>query len=156
MIDLILSTGTNLGDRRSYLNLAKEDLSQNFSLIEESPIFESPAVDYEQQPDFLNQVLHFEVPEELSAIEVLKITASLEQKHGRKRDIDKGPRTLDIDILFYGLETINTSELQIPHPRQFHRSFIVSPLRSLKIYQQLASVYDFPEKFDNRCWLYKA
>ena len=156
MIDLILSTGTNLGDRVNFLKKAKEALSHKFQLIEESPIFESPAVDYLDQPDFLNQVIHFEINESYKPNSVLELISRIEVNLGRERLIDKGPRTIDIDILFYGDEIIQSQELQIPHPRQFQRSFIICPLKTLIIFKELQQKFNFPEKFDNHCWLFKA
>ena len=153
MTDLVLSTGTNLGDRERYLEEALKDLCSQFDHIQSSRIYESSAVDYEDQPDFLNQVHHFLLDKKTSADEVLKIINEIENTHGRKRLINKGPRTLDIDILFYGLETLESPNLIIPHPRQFQRSFIVTPLRELDYFETLKMKFDFPTSFDNSCWL---
>ncbi len=155
MTDLILSTGTNLGDRLEFLNIAKKKLSESFHFIEESPVYESNAVDYLDQPDFLNQVIHFQIDNQTSPDDVLSRISEIEQSQGRKRFINKGPRTLDIDILFYGFKVINTDQLQIPHPRQFQRSFIITPLKSLRIFNSLQKEFSFSDKFDNDCWLFE-
>lgn len=153
MNNLIVSTGSNIGERYLFLKEAKSLLAENFSLIEESQIYESSAVDYLNQPDFLNQVLHFQTSEE-NPLEVLKVTMKVEKELGRKRDIDKGPRTLDIDLLFWNLEELNLPDLQIPHPRQFQRSFIIKPLLELSYSSQLIKKFDFPQEFDNTCWVF--
>ena len=132
-MSLVISTGSNLGNRESNLLAAKSELSDIFKLIEESPIYESPAVDYLNQPDFLNQILAFEIPEQKPE-EVIESILKLELSLGRKREIDKGPRTIDIDILFWDQETIDLPQLQVPHPRLFERSFIVLPLKELQVF----------------------
>lgn len=147
---LIVSTGSNLGDRKLYLSQAKEKLSQQFVLEYESRIYESPAVDYLKQPDFLNQVLQFRLPN-LPPEESLKICFEIEQTLGRQREIDKGPRTLDIDLLFWNTQKIETKNLIIPHPRLFERSFIVEPLKELPFFDTLKNFYDFPKSFSNHC-----
>lgn len=151
---LILSTGSNLGNRTGHLLKAKDKLSEFLNLLEESRVYESPAVDYLNQPDFLNQVLLFEKPS-LSPSETITKILSLEKELGRVRDINKGPRTVDIDILFWGHDKIDSEALQVPHPRLFERSFIVEPLRELSVFAALSNVFKFQEKFDNECWVYK-
>lgn len=152
MNDLILSTGSNIGERVEFLEKAKNLLSKSFQLIESSRIYESPAVDYLNQPNFLNQVLHLKSSIE-NPSDVLKMTLEIENELGRKREIDKGPRTLDIDILFWNLDSIDLPNLQVPHPRMFQRSFIAHPLFELKISKKLQEKFPFPSVFDNSCWV---
>ncbi len=148
---LIVSTGSNLGQREAHLSKAKEALLEHYNLLEESRIYESPAVDYTSQPDFLNQVLAFETPE-IGPEEVIQNILSIEKYLGRVRNIDKGPRSVDIDILFWDNQIINTENLEVPHPRLFDRSFIVLPLKELKIYSSLTKTFNFPTDFDNEAW----
>ena len=150
-MSLVISTGSNLGNRESNLFAAKSELSDIFKLIEESPIYESPAVDYLNQPDFLNQILAFEIPEQKPE-EVIESILKLELSLGRKREIDKGPRTIDIDILFWDQETIDLPQLQVPHPRLFERSFIVLPLKELQVFDYLSKAFNFPDQFPNQAW----
>lgn len=150
-MSLIISTGSNIGDRVENLNLALEELSKSFQLIEASNIYESPAVDYLNQPDFLNQVLSFEIPK-ITPTQTIELTLSIEKNLGRKRHIDKGPRTIDIDILFWGTEKIDLDQLTVPHPRLFERSFIVLPLKELKAFETLNNHYSFPEQFSNTAY----
>ena len=154
-MNLIISTGSNIGERESYLIEAKNKLASLYKLVEESNIYESPAVDYLNQPDFLNQVLSFELPKQNPSSVMLQLL-EIEKEMGRKRDIDKGPRTIDLDILFWGLEALNSPQLTTPHPRLFERSFIVLPLKELAVFPVLAEKFKFPKKFDNSCWVFKS
>ena len=153
MIDLILSTGSNLENRATFLKNAYHDLKKEFYLIEKSNVYESIAVDYKDQPNFLNQILHFQIEQNTSPLEVLNIILSIENLNGRVRKINKGPRTLDIDILFYGIHQITTPKLTIPHPRLFERSFIVTPLKELKIFNFLEQHFSFRKELRNSCSL---
>jgi 2-amino-4-hydroxy-6-hydroxymethyldihydropteridine diphosphokinase len=135
-MSLVISTGSNLGDKFFFIQHAKQLLSQHFELIYAAKMTLSKAVDYTAQPDFANQVLEFKVPSQ-SPIEVLSLIGQIEQRLGRFRSIDKGPRTIDIDILFWGNEKVDQSHLQIPHPRLFARDFITEPLKELPIYPSL-------------------
>ncbi|MDC1175193.1 2-amino-4-hydroxy-6-hydroxymethyldihydropteridine diphosphokinase [Bacteriovoracaceae bacterium] len=147
-MSVIISTGSNLENRVAFLLEAKKLLSKNFKLIEESNIYESPAVDYLNQPDFLNQVLSFETPE-ISPEDFLQEILSIELSLGRERLIDKGPRTIDIDILFWDNLVHQSANLQIPHPRLFDRSFIVYPLKELTIFEKLSKEFSFSDTFEN-------
>jgi len=153
--NLILSTGSNLNNREELLHNVKNTLANTFLLVEESQIYESKAVDYLNQPDFLNQVLHFTTNFK-SPVEVLEETLKIEKLFGRERKIDKGPRTIDIDILFWNLEIIERPNLQIPHPRLFQRSFIVTPLKELKYSYQIQTKFLLPNKFDSDCWIFSS
>jgi len=150
-MSLVVSTGSNLGNRQGHLSQAKEYLCKYYTLEEESGIYESPAVDYLAQPDFLNQVLVFKLPNQAPKEVILNILA-IEKELGRVRDIDKGPRTVDIDILFWDREEIDIEGLQVPHPRLFQRSFIVLPLKELKIFPYLSESFNFPVSFKNKAW----
>ena len=145
---LIIATGSNLNDRYNNLLEAKSALSQSFSFIEESRVYLSKAVDYENQPDFYNQVLVFKTPgaepQEIMT-QILKIEATL----GRTREVLRGPRTIDIDILFIDNVTSNTDHLTLPHPRLFDRSFVVLPLMELSCFESLTNNYEFKTSFDN-------
>src|SRR5712692_10099877 len=80
-----------------------------------SSIYETEPVDYLEQPWFLNCALAGET--ELPALELIKKLREIEARMGSKKLVAKGPRLIDMDILFYGQETIDTPELQVPHPR---------------------------------------
>lgn len=145
---LFIATGTNLGNRAENLELAKDHLKKHFQLIAESRIYESPAVDYLNQPDFYNQVLEFELPDSTPET-VMALLLQIEKTMGRNRLIPKGPRLIDLDILFWGTQTVNTPTVQIPHPRLFSRSFVVLPLSELPGFTDLKQNFNFNFQFDN-------
>ena len=144
---LILALGSNQGDREKNLLLSISELKKNFKFLEESRIYHSEAVDYTQQPSFYNQVLSFKKPSK-NPQEVLEKILEVEKHLGRVRHIPRGPRTIDIDILFYGLRPVCEKNLQIPHPRLFERSFVVRPLSELKVFKELEKSFKFPRHFE--------
>ncbi len=146
-MSLMIATGSNLGEREKALLLAKNHLKQNFSLIKASRIYLSKATDYIDQPPFLNQVLEFKKPEATPQA-VMKSLLEIEKNLGRQRKISKGPRCIDIDLLFFGLDTVETKIVTVPHPRLFTRSFVVRPLKELPYFQILEEHYQFDENFE--------
>ena len=147
-MSLIIALGSNLGDRKLHLENAITELKSHFNLISLSHFYESPAVDYLNQPDFINQVAQFDIPSN-TPDEVMLILLSIEQKLGRNRDIPKGPRTIDLDILFWGLEKHSTTHVTIPHPAWDQRSFVVLPLQELPYFKVLQNHFIIPSKFNN-------
>ena len=143
-----IASGTNLGDRLGNLQRAKDHLKTHFQLIAESRIYESPAVDYLTQPDFYNQVLEFLIPND-TPDNVMNLLLSIEGLMGRNRLIPKGPRIIDLDILFWGVETFQTNLVAIPHPRLFERSFVVFPLSELPGFKILSINYNFNFQLGN-------
>ncbi len=146
-MSLILATGTNLGDKVSHLNEVKNLLSQKLELIAFSEIFESKAVDYLDQPNFFNQVLEFKIPNQ-NPSELMTCLLDIETSMGRVRDISKGPRTVDIDIIFWGREEFNNALVTIPHPRWAQRSFVVRPMQQLPFFQTIKKCFKIPTQFD--------
>lgn len=146
-MSLIIATGSNIGDSLNILKNAKELLAQKFSLIAESRVYKSKAIEYENQPDFFNQVLEFHRPPALEPQTVMKMLLEIEKDFGRNRQIPKGPRTLDLDILFWGLEHIDEPALIIPHPRWSERSFVVKPLQELPFFQTIEKCFTIPKSF---------
>ena len=149
-MSLIIATGTNLGNKVENLHKARLELGKIFTLIFASKIYQSDAVDFPDQPPFYNQVLEFERPS-ISLDKMMSLLLELEMKFGRVRNIPKGPRIIDLDIIFVGLEKYNSSIVTIPHPRLFERSFIVTPLRELPYFTILNKHFNFTDKFDNSC-----
>jgi 2-amino-4-hydroxy-6-hydroxymethyldihydropteridine diphosphokinase len=126
-----LGLGSNLGDRRQHLAEAVRRLHAGPALqvVKISSVYESSPVGVTAQPDFLNLVVQIETthaPHELLA-ECLRIETDL----GRVRRERWGPRTIDIDVLFYGDERINDESLAVPHPRMHERSFVLAPLAGI-------------------------
>ena len=135
-MSLILATGTNLGNKSLNLELAKEALSKKFSLIASSRPYHSAPVDYLDQPDFLNQVLEFETP--LGPPEsILQEIMAIESSLGRQRSIPKGPRLIDVDIIFIDFQVIQTEVLSVPHPSWKERPFVWEPLMELPFFESL-------------------
>lgn len=94
-----------------------------------SSIYETEPVDYLDQPWFLNCVVKAET--QLAPAALLRALRSIEAHMGSQKEFAKGPRLLDIDILLYGNETIQSPELQIPHPRMSQRRFVLVPLAEI-------------------------
>ena len=130
MTTVYLSLGSNLGDRDAHLAAAIEPLeAAGIQIKRRSSIYETEPQDRREQPWFLNMVL--EVETDLLPLEVLARIQKIEMELGRKRDVPQGPRTIDIDILFYGSSVITTPELEIPHPSMAARRFVLEPLAEL-------------------------
>lgn len=144
---MIIGTGSNLGDSQFSLLRARTILKTHFELIAESRLYVSKAQDYEAQPDFLNQVLEFKVPDNYTPEDVMKKLLFIEENMGRKRDIKYGPRNIDLDLLFWDFLERNTKELILPHPRWMERSFVVKPLSELPFFSRLEKKFHIPKKF---------
>jgi 2-amino-4-hydroxy-6-hydroxymethyldihydropteridine diphosphokinase len=125
-----LSLGSNLGDRAALLNEALSRLeSAGVRVARRSSIHETEPQDYLDQPNFLNMAV--EVETDLTPQQLLSAIQKIETELGRQRTIPKGPRTIDIDILFYANQVIATPELEIPHPRLTARRFVLDPLSEI-------------------------
>jgi 2-amino-4-hydroxy-6-hydroxymethyldihydropteridine diphosphokinase len=145
-MSLILATGSNIGNSVQHLEEAKKALSLHFKLIAQSRIYQSAAVDYINQPDFFNQVLEFELPA-LSPEKVMDLILKLEKSMGRTREVLRGPRFIDIDIIFWGTISLNSEHLTIPHPRWNERSFVVRPFQELPFFQTIEKCFTIPTSF---------
>jgi 2-amino-4-hydroxy-6-hydroxymethyldihydropteridine diphosphokinase len=125
-----LALGSNLGDREANLRNAIRKLHRGDLRVRRiSSLYETAAVYYLEQPDFLNCVL--EADTELFPMRLLLRVNNIERAMGRKRAIPKGPRNIDIDILLHGSSVVNTPQLQIPHARMEERRFVLEPLAEL-------------------------
>ena len=130
MKNVFLSLGSNVGERQAQLAEAIERLeAAGVQVIRKSAVYETEPQDLRDQPWFLNLVL--EVETKLSPIQLLTAIQAIEESMGRKRDVPKGPRSIDIDILLYGVAIVETEDLQIPHPRLAQRRFVLEPLAEL-------------------------
>ena len=145
-MSLIIATGSNIGHSVETLKAAQAELSKHFHFIAASRIFYSKAVEYENQPDFYNQVLEFSTPT-ISPDNVMKLLLEIEIKFGRHRDIPKGPRTLDVDIIFWDTTSWKSDIVTIPHPRWSERSFVVKPLQELPFFQTIQKCFTIPQEF---------
>lgn len=126
-----ISFGSNMGDKEQSLYEAIEHLIEHPSieLIGVSSIYDTDPVGYEDQDVFMNLIA--EIKTTLEAEELLTVCQSVEQQLKRVRIIRWGPRTMDLDIIFYGEEVIQTETLLVPHPRMHERGFVLVPLNEI-------------------------
>ena len=128
-VKVYLALGSNLGDRMSNLASAIKRLSQKMTVKKVSSVYETDPVYYKEQPLYLNTALS--AITELDPFELLSFVKSIESAQGRQPSFRDAPRLIDIDILFYGDQVIETPELTIPHPRIAERDFVLVPLAEI-------------------------
>jgi 2-amino-4-hydroxy-6-hydroxymethyldihydropteridine diphosphokinase len=124
--------GANIGDRERTLREAVDalDAEEGIEVAAVSTLRETDPVGVGEQPRFLNGVAALETS--LGARELLDRLLAVEQRFGRVRvPGEHGPRTLDLDLLLYGDETIDEPGLAVPHPRMHERRFVLEPLAEL-------------------------
>ncbi len=125
-----LSLGANVGDRAANLREALRRLQELGAIAAVSSIYETEPVEVEHpQPWFLNCAVAIET--ELMPRQFLARTLALERAMGRRRSEPKGPRTVDIDIVFFGNAVVETRGLTIPHPAMHRRRFVLEPLAAI-------------------------
>ncbi|MBV9768591.1 MAG: 2-amino-4-hydroxy-6-hydroxymethyldihydropteridine diphosphokinase [Bryobacterales bacterium] len=130
MNTIFLALGSNVGDREANLRNAVTELERGeVQVLRRSSLYETEPQELRDQPWFLNAVV--EVESGLSALQLLARIREIEQEMGRRRVISKGPRNIDIDILFYGQSVVETAELKVPHPRLSQRRFVLEPLAEI-------------------------
>ena len=126
---VFIALGSNLGDRAANLQAAIEALEPEVHTLKCSPVYETPPWGYSDQPQFLNQVV--EAKTELSPIALLEHMKKIEVQLGRQETFRFGPRLIDLDIIYYDDEVIDSPPLIIPHPRMAERGFVLMPLADL-------------------------
>ena len=124
-----LGLGSNLGNRQKNLDMALDLLSQRLRVKKVSSVYDTEPVGNPDQPRFLNMVC--QVYTNLAPTELLALAKAIESKMGRVPRGRNAPRTIDIDILLYGDQVIETPELVIPHPRLTERAFVLIPLAEI-------------------------
>jgi len=125
-----LSLGSNMGERQENLRAAIAALAvAGVRVTRVSSFYETEPVDFLEQAWFLNCAV--EGVTEVPALELLRALRGIEVRMGSKKLVAKGPRLIDMDILLYGSETIDTPELQVPHPRMHLRRFVLVPLAEI-------------------------
>lgn len=126
-----LSLGSNMGDRLEMLKQAVGLLAKDprVEVLKISSLYETDPVGLTEQDPFLNMVVYLQT--ELSALELLEFCQAIEKNLDRKREIRWGPRTIDLDILLFNQDAMNTERLTIPHPRMHERAFVLVPLLEL-------------------------
>ncbi len=124
-----LGLGSNLGNRQDNLDRALDFLSQRLRVEKISSVYETEPIGNINQPRFLDLVC--QAYTKLAPTELLTLAKSIESKLGRTFNKPNTPRPIDIDILFYGEQVIDTPELVIPHPRLTERAFVLIPLAEI-------------------------
>ena len=126
-----LGLGSNLGDRLTNLQGAVDLLhgEPGLRVVSSSRVWETAPVGGPPQPDYLNAVIRVET--DLSARDLLDVARRVEERLGRVRKERWGARSIDIDVLLFGEETIDESDLVVPHPRLAERAFVLLPLLEL-------------------------
>jgi 2-amino-4-hydroxy-6-hydroxymethyldihydropteridine diphosphokinase len=127
---VILALGSNLGDRFENLQQALKEISERVSIIKTSSVYETPPWGYSDQPEFYNQVLSGITS--LNPVELLTFVKNIENNMGRVNNFQNGPRLIDIDILLFGEQIIDSEKLVIPHPRMLERGFVLLPLAEIE------------------------
>ncbi len=125
-ITTYIALGSNMGDKMATCRRALDLLSRAGRVTKVSSFYCTEPVGYPNQEDFINAVAELETS--LSPLALLVACHVIEDKLGRSRLLQWGPRTIDLDILLYGDQVVNNSELTIPHPLMAERRFVLVPL----------------------------
>jgi len=143
--------GSNLGDREAHLVQAVRTMAPWAHLRAASSLYETAPVGGPPQPWYLNAVVAVDTL--LSPLELLWACQEVERQAGRQRTVRWGPRTLDLDVLWYDNQTVATATLTLPHPRVQERRFVLEPWHEIwpeghvgleSLAQLLAQVSDQP------------
>ncbi len=123
-----IGVGSNLNNPKQQVSTAINDIKSiiEFDFIAASSLYKTPPMGPQDQPDYINAVI--KLTSSVSADTVLDKLQEMEHLHGRVRKTRWGARSLDLDILLFGNETINTARLKIPHPGLNLRAFVLYPL----------------------------
>jgi len=123
--------GSNLGGPCEHVLCAFQDLAAlpETRVTARSSLYRSAPQGYASQPDFVNAVAKLETA--LAPEALLAALHQIEALHGRSRPFPNAPRTLDLDLLLYGAESIASAVLTVPHPRMHERAFVLQPLLEL-------------------------
>ncbi len=123
---VFIAIGSNLGDKISNCRRAIDEIAGFCEIVKVSSLYETEPVGNEDQPNFINSVA--EIRTDLSPHELLAYLNRIEEKLGRVRSEKWGPRTIDLDIIFYGDQIIKDDNLIIPHPRAHLRRFVLESI----------------------------
>ena len=134
MENIIISLGSNLGDRKKFLEKSIYLLSKRLKLIDHSSVYETKGFGVNDHPNYLNRVIFFKT--NISFFGLLNYTKKIERKLGRFNKNDLTPRIIDIDIIFYGEKKILRKNLILPHKRFNQRSFVIVPFYEIDIKQK--------------------
>lgn len=123
-----VALGANLADPVAQVRAALDALTRvpESRLLRASSLYRTAPVGIHRQPDFINAVAALETS--LGPHALLAELFAIEAQFGRRRDFHHAPRTLDLDLLLYDAESIETPDLKLPHPRMHLRAFVLAPL----------------------------
>jgi 2-amino-4-hydroxy-6-hydroxymethyldihydropteridine diphosphokinase len=123
--------GSNIGEPSRQLQTALREMRAlpKTRVTKASGFYRSAPLGYLDQPEFLNAVAQLDT--ELAPGVLLENLQEIEKSHGRERPFAGAPRTLDLDLLLYGDETIASPRITVPHPRMHERAFVLKPLLEL-------------------------
>ena len=124
-----LSLGSNLGDRSLHLRQAIDKLGELGKVAAVSSFYDTEPVELTSQPWFLNCVAKLDT--EKMPRQLMAAILGIEQQMGRQRKQQKGPRTIDIDILLFGSSIIDIPSITVPHPKLHQRRFVLEPLAEI-------------------------
>ncbi|MGZ8156041.1 MAG: 2-amino-4-hydroxy-6-hydroxymethyldihydropteridine diphosphokinase [Burkholderiales bacterium] len=129
--DAYIALGSNLKNPADQVRAGFEELAMlpDTLLAAISSLYSNPAVGYVDQPDFVNAVAKIQTG--LAPRALLAELLAIERRFGRVREFENAPRTLDLDIVLYGSETIDEPGLTVPHPRMHERAFVIVPLAEI-------------------------
>ena len=128
-MEVYLSLGSNLGDRRANLKKALRLLSEGVEIVKVSSVYDTEPIDVGEQQRFLNLMCC--VNTNISPVQLLSFIKDIESSMGRDLSLRNVPRVVDIDIIFYGDIIIESPELVIPHPRMRERAFVLVPFAEI-------------------------
>lgn len=154
-----IALGSNVGDRAAMLERAIAAMnSSGVRVLRQSSFYLTEPVDAPGQAWFLNAVVQAETT--LLPMQLLHALLKIERELGRRRLAPHGPRTIDLDILFYGSSVIRSRELEVPHPRLTERRFVLVPLvqiapelRHPSLHQSVSQLLaGTPDRSDVQLW----
>ena len=122
--------GSNLGDRLTFLKAAVNKLAEIGLIENKSAIYETEPYGFKDQPNYLNAVCTFKFVDKAPIL--LRYLKNIEKHLGRKETIHWGPRFIDLDIIDWDGEVLETSDLIIPHPEMHKRNFVLIPLAEIE------------------------
>ncbi len=128
-VPVYLSLGSNMGQKQENLTMALDYISQRLRIEKKSSVYDTEPVGNPNQPRFLNMVCRASTS--LPPAGLLFMVKGIESKMGRLPGPANSPRIIDIDILLYGDQIIDTPDLKIPHPRLAERAFVLVPLAEI-------------------------
>lgn len=130
--EAFIGLGSNLNQPKTQIKTALIALNnhQNIKVIALSSLYQSPPIDGSKQPDYLNAIC--KISTDLTALELLYVCQEIETKQHRVREKKWGARTIDLDIILYGVQFIASKQLVVPHPEMMNRPFVLVPLAEIE------------------------